>query len=155
MGAPVVEDVRGYKVVERWLCTGLVDSEGGVLVQFSRLEFVNVGAILNGFLLEEFSGKCLATERVSQEAKSSGDFMALEGLEEVLLGDGFWAIRMRGSIEITYGVEDGAAVGVVGVVDGGGGHGSHYLGFVKVENNSKWCPEFSELFQEEWKVQGG
>ena len=65
MGAPVVEDVRGYKVVERWLCTGLVDSEGGVLVQFSRLEFVNVGAILSGFLLEEFSGKCLATERVS------------------------------------------------------------------------------------------
>ena len=120
-----------------------------MLVQFSRLEFVNVGAILNGFLLEEFSGKCLATERVSQEAESSGDFMALEGLEKVLLGDGFWAIRMRGSIEITDGVEDGAAVGVVGVVDGGGGHRGHYLGFVKVEDN------FSKLFQEEWKVQGG
>ena len=54
-----------------------------MFVQFASLEFVNVGAIFNGFLLEELIGVNPAAKGVSKKAKPSGDFMALEGFEEV------------------------------------------------------------------------
>ena len=63
-----------------------------MLVQFSRLEFVNVGAIFNGFLLEKFIGINPAAQGVSKKAKPSGDFMALESFGEVLRSDGSGAI---------------------------------------------------------------
>ena len=46
-------------------------------------------------------------------------------------------------------------MGVVGVVDRGGGNRSEDLGFVKVEDNSKWSSKFSELVEEEGEVQWG
>ena len=63
-----------------------------MFVQFSSLEFVNVGAIFNGFLLEEIIGISLAAKGVPKKAKPSGDFMALESFGEVFWSDGSGAI---------------------------------------------------------------